>query len=415
MSRVLEELRASTLVRIAECEPANDVLRDICVELEKRLPGTVVGVTMLDRTRQLFEHGIFPSLSEEYAKALKGIAVADKPGSCALAVFKGQTVVCGDVMNDARFSEGWKRLGVEHGLKALVSIPAVGPRGLALGTLVIAHPPSSPLSDDARRLADEIAELCGLVLRYRRNQLRSELLFGELQHRLRNLFSTIGAVVYATLRSHPDTEDFRKTFDGRLQALAKAHSLAINSGEAELRQLIEDTLAPYSFDHDIRIDGPRFILTEEAASALSLATHELATNAAKYGALSVAGGSIEVAWKIERREGEDCFVFNWRETGGPRVNAPSRRGFGHQTLTRSVASAFDASVELDYDHDGFRCEISARLSPRLGEPVDDELHTRAVSSFEAGDLRTEPTAESFSASGSRDERAHPQPTAAVSD
>lgn len=375
MSRQLEVLRATVLHQVAGGAPADDVLRSICTALQEHLAGTVVGVTMLDRTSKVFEQAIFPSLSDEYADALKGIKVMDRPGSCALAVFKGRTVICRDVTGDSRFSVEWKSLGLKHGLRALVSVPAVDPKGLTLGTLVIAHEPGAPLTRGARRIASEIAELCGLVLQYRRNQMRNELLLGEMGHRMRNLFSTVGAVVYATLRHHSDPEEFREIFDGRLKALAKAHSLAVNAGETELRQLIQDTLAPYSFNHEIDIKGSRFMLTQEAGIALSLATHELATNAAKYGSLSTDGGSVQVQWGIDESASEPRFELSWSERGGPPVKPPTRQGFGQKTLKRGVQSAFDGAVDLEYDPTGLRCRIVAPMSPRLGSSLNKAAKT----------------------------------------
>ena len=154
---------------------------------EANVPGTIAGVTIFYRTLRLFEHAIFPSLSPDYAAALQGIAVADKPGSCALAVYDGKTVISQDVAFDARFSAAWKDLGLKHGLKALVSIPAGLPDGMVLGTFVVAYPPEKDLGPKDHQMADAFAELCGLVLTYRRNQLKHELLIGELQHRIRNL------------------------------------------------------------------------------------------------------------------------------------------------------------------------------------------------------------------------------------
>lgn len=238
---------------------------------------------------------------------------------------------------------------------------------MALGTFVVAYPPEVGLEINDLRAADAFAELCGLVLTYRRTQLRHELLIGELQHRLRNLFSTIGAVVYATLKSHPEPSTFRKTFDGRLMALARAHSLALESGETDLRQLLVETLAPYSVDGLVSIDGPKLVLTQEAAVAFSLAAHELATNAVKYGAFSRDGGSVDVQWAFENdTEGSPRFELSWREKGGPKVRAPERQGYGQKTLHRSLASAIDAKVDLDYLPDGLECRVRAPHSPRLG-------------------------------------------------
>lgn len=358
-------MRAAALQQMAHGDPAAEILSELCLRLERELPGMIVGVALLDRTLQIFEHGLFPSLDDAYASGLKGIFVADKPGSCALAVFEGKTVVCDDVAADPRFSEAWKQLSLAHGLRALVSIPAVQRDGLTLGTLVVAYAPDAPPSAEQRALADEVALLCGSVLSYRRSQMRHELLIGELQHRLRNLFSTMGAVVYATMRSHPEPEAFRRIFDGRLTALAKAHSLALEAQEAELRDILVGTLAPYSIDHTIDIDGPPLILTHEAAVAFSLATHELATNAAKYGALSKDDGTIRIRYGFEGDDNQR-FVLTWEESGGPQVEQPTRQGFGQKTLARSIASAFDGTVDLDYHPSGLRCRVVAPQSPRLG-------------------------------------------------
>lgn len=163
MSNFLPDLTVRTLDRMADGEPAADIMRDLCLSFERELPCSVVGVTILDRSAEVFEHAIFPSLADDYAAALEGILVADKPGSCALAVFDGRTVECTDVAFDGRFSEGWKHLGLKHGLRALISIPAIDSQGVALGTLVVTYPPDAPLSDEQRVLADALAALAALA------------------------------------------------------------------------------------------------------------------------------------------------------------------------------------------------------------------------------------------------------------
>lgn len=369
MTKFIESVRAIALSGIAHSEPAADVLAAVCTELERHLPGTVVGVTILDRAAQIFEHAIFPSLSPAYAEALAGAVVAEKPGTCALAVFDGRTVSCMDVAADGRFSEGWKELSLEHGLRALMSIPAMHREGIALGTLVVAFAPEKPLGEADLALADEVAAICGLILTYRRAQLAHELLVGELQHRMRNVFSTIGAVVYSTLRSHPQPETFREAFDGRLMALAKAHSLAIDPTETDLRRLLSDLLAPYSLDHHIVFEGPRILLSRDAAVAFSLATHELATNAAKYGAFAAEGGAVRVGWRVAEGDEGNYFTMTWQEEGGPPVAEPSRQGYGQTTVRRSLEAAIDAKVALEYRPDGLRCVVSAPNSARLGTVV----------------------------------------------
>jgi GAF domain-containing protein len=168
MTTFIETARTEVLRRIAEGSPASDVLSDLCLAFETHVPGTKAGVTMLDRSLGTFESAIFPSLSPAYGDALKGIAVAGKPGSCALAVFEGRTVVSTDVASDTRFAAAWKNLGAEHGLEALVSIPVMRGDRKAVGTFVVAYPPKAGLSGDDLRAADAFAELCGLVMNGRR-------------------------------------------------------------------------------------------------------------------------------------------------------------------------------------------------------------------------------------------------------
>ena len=171
MPDFLPDLSARVLGAMAHGEAAADILLDLCLSFERELPDSIVGVTILDRSAQLFEHAIFPSLAEDYAAALRGILVADRPGSCALAVFGGKTVECTDVAFDGRFSKGWRELGLKHGLRALISIPAIDSRGAALGTLVVTYPPGDPLSGEQRNLADALAALAAQVLSYQQSQV----------------------------------------------------------------------------------------------------------------------------------------------------------------------------------------------------------------------------------------------------
>lgn len=182
MSNFIETARADVLRRLSEGGPAGDILDELCLAFELKVPGTKTGVTILDRTLRTFEIATFPSLAPAYAEALKGIAVADKPGSCALAVFEGRTVVSTDVASDTRFATAWKNLGAEHGLEALVSIPVMGPGKKAVGTFVVAYPPKAGLNRDDLKAADEFAELCGLVLNDRLEQASSATLPAESLH-----------------------------------------------------------------------------------------------------------------------------------------------------------------------------------------------------------------------------------------
>ncbi len=362
----ITDLRIRILEKVALGEAAEATLDDLCRSVQDMIPDAVVGVTVLDRAARTFEAAIFPSIPAAYAEALKGARVAERPGSCALAVYQGTTVSSDDIATDARFQEGWKGLHLEHGIASIQSRPLCAEGGPSLGTLVVAFRKPRPLHAAEEIIVDTAVRLASMALRRRREQLDHELLIGELQHRTRNLFASVGAVAVSTIKAYPDPKAFRTVFEGRLSALSRAHSLAVETAGMDLRKLLTDVLAPYGADHAIAMNGPAFTLSPAAAAAFSLAIHELATNATKYGALSVAEGGLDVRWDITRGKSEDLFALQWKESGGPVVSEPSGHGFGRFAIERSLAHAVDGSVALDFLSTGLVCTIRAPLSDRLG-------------------------------------------------
>jgi two-component sensor histidine kinase len=329
MTSHLSDLRARILERAALGKPAEGTLNELARGVEALVPGVTVGVTVLDRSARTFECAYFPSLSDSYAQGIHGAVVEALPGSCALAVVKGAPVVCDDVAADTRFHEGWRALGLAHGLKALHSYPASADGSPPLGTLVIAADKPLRLSAAEEEVVRTAVELAGVVLVRRRADMQAELLVGELQHRIRNLTSAIGAVVYSTLKSYPNPQEFRRVLDGRLAALARAHTLAFDASETELKTLLASVMAPYGVGHRVRLEGPTLQLAPDAAVAFSLAAHELATNAVKYGALSADGGDIDIRWLVHPNvSGERQFELTWQEKDGRLVEPPRRTGFG---------------------------------------------------------------------------------------
>lgn len=362
----LSSFHARIIESVLRGDDPEAVLAEIASNAEQQIADAMVGVTILDRAARTFEDAIFPSLPREYALALKGAVVDELPGSCALAVFDGKTVTSPNVANDDRFQAGWRELSLTHNMTAIQSRPIIVERGVALGTLVIAFQQPREFTESDERVLESTMRLAAAALWRRRTEAQRELVVGELQHRTRNLFATIGAVVYATLKTYPAAKDFRRAFDGRIAALLRAHSLMLDASATDLHGLLRDLLAPYSIDR-IELDGPSFNLGAEAAVAFSVAIHELATNASKYGALSTPEGRLGVQWSILAGErGEPTFNMRWTERGGPEVRAPKRKGFGHTAITRSLANSVDGAVTLDYAPGGLVCSIHAPMSPRLG-------------------------------------------------
>lgn len=367
----LHQLTTDTLDRIARGDATADTVIALCHGVESLIPGATAGVCVLDRTALVFERAYFPSLAPTFQDAIKGARVQDRPGSCAVAVYDGKRVSTDDIANDGRFLDGWKALNRDHGITAISSDPLFGDGGVSLGTFVVGFPQPRTLSDGEREVSAMASRLCTMALLRERKDRHTELLLGEMHHRTRNLFATIGALVYSTLRTYPDAAAFRKVFDARLVALSRAHTTVLNQTGADFGALLTDLLAPYSVDRAIELKGPKFLLTQPSAVAFSLAAHELATNASKYGSLSRDSGKVGVDWRIDSSGDRPYFEMIWTESGGPAV--PSRTpaaGFGRTTIEQSLAYTIDGKVLLDFAPTGLVCTIRAPLSDRLGAALN---------------------------------------------
>ena len=196
----------------------------------------------------------------------------------------------------------------------------------------------------------------------RRAEERRALLVAELNHRVKNTLATVQSLAEQTLKSSPGAADFAPAFRGRLQALARAHDLLTreNWEGATLGDVAQAALAPWLCDGGggrIGVEGPRVLLAPRQALVLSMALHELATNAAKHGALSVPGGRVSLTW---RREGPAVAV-GWTEGGGPPVRPPERRGFGSRLLGRALSAELGGVVGLEFAPEGVRCSVRLTL------------------------------------------------------
>ena len=191
---------------------------------------------------------------------------------------------------------------------------------------------------------------------------RDQLLMAELDHRVKNTLANIQALVVQTSRSAESLTGFVEGLDGRIQAMAKAHSLLSESrweGVSIIRLLHEELDLYGERNHGFALHGPDIVLTPKSALALSLAVHELATNAAKYGAFSTTAGKIEVNWVIASGGGiEIC----WRESGGPAVLPPTRRGFGSTLIERALAMETSGGATISYAATGVVCDVSLPAS-----------------------------------------------------
>lgn len=188
---------------------------------------------------------------------------------------------------------------------------------------------------------------------------QQKLLVDELNHRVKNTLATVQAIAQQTMRSTPDFVAFRSAFESRLMALASTHDLltATSWRGAALRDVLLAELGAYGPDH-YRLDGGDVDLTPTEALALGLIVHELATNAAKYGALSGEHGCVNVSWSVA----DEVLRLVWLERDGPQVAPPTRRGFGSRLIERSLAGQLAGEARLDFAAEGLTCRITLPLA-----------------------------------------------------
>jgi PAS domain S-box-containing protein len=236
---------------------------------------------------------------------------------------------------------------------------------------------ATPLLTTATALRDHRGDIIGAISvsldiseRKAAEEARN-LLAREAHHRVKNTLATVQAIASATARTSRDVGAFTAAFTERLQSLSKTHTLLVDSAwhAAALREILAGELTPYDTTQGDRItlEGPDVVLPADLAVPVGLAIHELCTNAAKHGALSAPKGKLSVVWRLEGAGAERCLWLQWRESDGPPVTPPARRGFGSQLLERMMA-AHGATVALDFRAEGLQYSL------RLPIPADPELH-----------------------------------------
>jgi two-component system CheB/CheR fusion protein len=195
----------------------------------------------------------------------------------------------------------------------------------------------------------------------------------ELNHRVRNMLTVIGAIAKQTLKKSDSPAHFTEAFLGRLQAMANSYSLIAREqwGDVPLADVLKGELASHDSAR-VTLEGPPISFKPSQAVALGLVVHELATNAAKYGALADPEGRLAVAWRAENGR----VLLDWTESDGPKVTPPQRRGFGTDLIERQVASALDGEISLDYAPAGLRIRISLPAPVAKGEPAMEPVRMR---------------------------------------
>jgi PAS domain S-box-containing protein len=228
---------------------------------------------------------------------------------------------------------------------------------------------TSPLRGGDGAVTGALGGFIDLTERQRAEQRQHNMML-ELAHRGKNLLAVIQSIANRTLTGDRSLADARRVFTGRLHALAKTYgSLTDEAFEgAPLDEIIRAEL--HSFSDQVRIDGPRIMLAAKVAQTFALVVHELATNAAKYGALSAEQGSLDVGWRLAGGGNDRKLVFEWTESGGPPAKPPTRSGFGSTLISAVAGREFKTTPQIGYTEAGYRYRFEAPLKA-LGAAVDD--------------------------------------------
>ena len=200
-----------------------------------------------------------------------------------------------------------------------------------------------------------------------------KLLVDELNHRVKNMLTVVISLATQTLKRAGTLEEFSGVFLGRVHALTSAYSLLSRESwsAVQLDEIVAEELRPFMADDrtNVVITGPAVLLEPRGALALGMAMHELATNAAKYGALSVPEGDVAVTWAVERAGDSEHLQLEWVERSGPPVKEPSKRGFGSVLIERALGHDLAGEANIEFLPEGVRAIVRAPLPTQAGEPA----------------------------------------------
>lgn len=327
-----ERLAALRRYQILDTPP--EAAFDDLTAIAAAICGTPIAlVSLVDDERQWF-------------KSAHGLPVSETPRSqafCAHALTSRALLEVPDATADARFADNPLVTGDPH-IRFYAGAPLVTADGQTLGTLCVIDTSVRTLDPGQRAGLEALArqvvaqlELRRLAALQREEGRHQLLLNAELQHRIKNLLTVVQSIVLHTLRGTTSPADAQGAIQARLMTLAAANDLLSHSPTtaAPIDAIVEATRHVLANERG-RIDakGPSLSLPPRAGLALALMLHELGTNAVKYGALSVDGGSVSLDWRIESELMGDVLVIDWREQGGPAVTKPERTGFGTRLISR---------------------------------------------------------------------------------
>jgi PAS domain S-box-containing protein len=362
IGRDITQRKRTEKVQTALYQFTDRLFRAACVEdvYEAGLDAIVRALGCDRASILMFDHtGIMKfvawrGLSDGYRRAVEGHSPWTRDS-------KDQQPISIDDIDRAELDIALKATVKAEGISALAFIPLIA-RGELVGKFMAYYPTPHVFTGADIELAVTIARQLGFSVERSRAEEAKELLLNESKHRIKNTLATVQAIAGQTLRNTPSDE--LQAFLARLHALGEANDLLTlqNRDQAPLRAVIERTLKPFETSRRDRIivHGPSVALPAKSALMLTMCLHELATNAAKYGALSNGGGEVHVAWELVGNGSDRNVKLTWRESGGPPVRVPQRKGFGSVLIEQCLVG--DSETVFDFRQDGLRCSLELPLS-----------------------------------------------------
>jgi two-component sensor histidine kinase len=287
----------------------------------------------------------------------------DSPAGYALQ--ENKPVISPDTDTEDRFQI--PQLLVGHSVRSMVNVVIRGERA-AWGVLEVDSRQHRDFNEDDLSFLQNYANLLAAAIErlqaeaeLRAAANRASMLLGELQHRVRNMLLNVRALARRTAKRSTSVNEFAESFDARLLALARTQELLTQGSAVSVR--LEDTirkeLEAHGAEHGRRVllSGPGLRLSPKVAQALGMAFHELATNASKHGALRQDSGQLRVSWRTVPGDQAESLEIVWRETGVPLEALPTRRGFGAETIERSLPYMLGGESRIEYRSDGVECTI----------------------------------------------------------
>ncbi|CAA9229802.1 MAG: diguanylate cyclase/phosphodiesterase (GGDEF & EAL domains) with PAS/PAC sensor(s) [uncultured Acetobacteraceae bacterium] len=369
--------RIAALDDLAILDTEPEVGFDDIVLLASEMCGTPVAlVSLVAENRQWFKARVgFPACETPLSQSV-----------CSLALRQGGTFTIPDLALDER-TKGSPLVARDPFIRFYAGAPLRTREGVPIGMLCVidTEPRPAGLSEVQTRGLEALARQVEAQLELRRllaeragaaaerlameaaRKRHQELLSLELGHRLKNILALVHSIAERTLRGAEVPAEARSALLDRIRALGKAQDilLAGSAEAASMSALVRDATGPHDRGGDgarFRVSGPEIAVGAKAALMLALALHELSTNAAKYGALSSPGGTVDIGWSIAAGGGEPVVELVWRESGGPAVAPPRHEGFGTRLIGRALAETVRGTAALEYPPGGAVCRIEAPLS-----------------------------------------------------